>query len=411
MASAFLVMPPMLLAFDKGRGAFAASPQETAKNQTPSDRKSPAKAILAATVIVIACIGATRLSWEEDLRRFRQAGNPALSLQEDLAKVLSLRLQPLAVQIPLDDDLPQRWNAVANTLKEEGFRLPHWASMDKGLASSILDRGWRPNVLRLAEAEGLDPSTLEPLLTTLQASIADPLNASRSLSALLDPKSEDRAGLDGEKPILTLPVRLSDDAQDRLAPTLESNGARLIGTRPLFRALKTTARHSMQEVIVVAMVCILGVAALFGRRWIFLGMALAPMVAGQAGVLGTLGWSGEPLTFLSLIAIPVTLGVSIDTVFNLLNRARHETDAPAKVSRVNAVCAGTTLAGFGGLAFSSYKALQGLGIAAIGGTAVALLTTQWLLPWLMGRKGKGREQNGRRRRSSPICTDGKVHSR
>jgi len=139
----------------------------------------------------------------------------------------------------------------------------------------------------------------------------------------------------------------------------------------------------MQEVIVVAMLCILGVTALFGRRWIFLAMALAPMAAGQAGVLGTLGWSGEPLTFLSLVAIPVALGVSIDTVFNLLNRAAQEADAPAKVSRVNAVCAGTTLAGFGGLAFSSYRGLQGLGIAAIGGTAVALLTTQWLLPWLM----------------------------
>ncbi|MDR1840990.1 MAG: hypothetical protein LBQ86_03600, partial [Holophagales bacterium] len=63
--------------------------------------------------------------------------------------------------------------------------------------------------------------------------------------------------------------------------------------------------------------------------------------------------------------------------------ARHETNAPARVSKVNAVCAGTTLAGFGGLAFSSYKGLQGLGIAAIGGTAIALLTTQWLLPWIL----------------------------
>jgi predicted exporter len=38
---------------------------------------------------------------------------------------------------------------------------------------------------------------------------------------------------------------------------------------------------------------------------------------------------------------------------------------------------------FGGLALSGYKGLQGLGIAAIGGTAVALLTTQWLLPWIL----------------------------
>jgi predicted exporter len=112
-------------------------------------------------------------------------------------------------------------------------------------------------------------------------------------------------------------------------------------------------------------------------------LALIPMAAGQIAVLGTLGWTGEPLTFLSLVAIPVTLGVSVDTVFNLLNRARIEINAPAKVARVNAVCAGTTVAGFGGLAVSGYKGLQGLGIAAIGGTAVALLTTQWLLPWIL----------------------------
>jgi predicted exporter len=93
--------------------------------------------------------------------------------------------------------------------------------------------------------------------------------------------------------------------------------------------------------------------------------------------------AGEPLTFLSLVAIPITLGVSVDVAMNLLHRARLEPQAAAKVARVNAVCAGTTLAGFGGLAFSSYRGLRGLGLAAIGGTAVALLVTQWLLPWLI----------------------------
>jgi len=53
------------------------------------------------------------------------------------------------------------------------------------------------------------------------------------------------------------------------------------------------------------------------------------------------------------------------------------------VARVNAVCAGTTLAGFGGLAFSGYRALRGVGIACLGGVALALLLTQWLLPVLL----------------------------
>ncbi|HZU53329.1 MAG TPA: hypothetical protein VFF77_05510, partial [Holophagaceae bacterium] len=52
---------------------------------------------------------------------------------------------------------------------------------------------------------------------------------------------------------------------------------------------------------------------------------------------------------------------------------------------VNAVCAGTTLAGFGGLAFSSYRALRGVGIACLGGVALALLLTQWLLPVMLKR--------------------------
>jgi predicted RND superfamily exporter protein len=164
---------------------------------------------------------------------------------------------------------------------------------------------------------------------------------------------------------------------------LEDTGARLVGTRPLFKALKSVAKESLLKVILVAMVVIVSIIAFFGRRWLFLLLAVIPMAAGQIAVLGTLGWTGEPLTFLSLVAIPVTLGVSVDTVFNLLNRARHEINAPAKVARVNAVCAGTTVASFGGLALSGYKGLQGLGIGAIGGTAVALLTTQWLLPWIL----------------------------
>jgi predicted exporter len=55
------------------------------------------------------------------------------------------------------------------------------------------------------------------------------------------------------------------------------------------------------------------------------------------------------------------------------------------VARVNAVCAGTTLAGFGGLAFSGYRGLRGLGLASLGGVALALLVTQWILPWVLER--------------------------
>ena len=165
----------------------------------------------------------------------------------------------------------------------------------------------------------------------------------------------------------------------------------MVGTRPLFRAIKTVARDALKDVVLLAFAAVLGVVALFGRRLRFVLFALVPLVASQIGVLGLLGWTGEPLTFLSLVAIPISLGVSVDTALNLLHRARLEPSASAKVARVNAVCAGTTLAGFGGLVFSGYRGLRGLGLACLGGTALALLVTQWLLPWMLEKWPLGRE--------------------
>jgi hypothetical protein len=183
----------------------------------------------------------------------------------------------------------------------------------------------------------------------------------------------------------TLPLRLGDAAQERIQGEVERAGARMVGTRPLFRAIKEVARDALRQVILLALAAVLAVVALFGRRPRFVLLALVPLAASQVGVLGILGWTGEPLTFLSLVAIPIALGVSVDTAMNLLHRARHEPRAAARVARVNAVCAGTTLAGFGGLVFSGYRGLRGLGLASLGGVALALLVTQWVLPWLLER--------------------------
>jgi len=410
MASTFLLMPPMLLAFDHGKGTFAlaaAKPKRLETHGKLRHRASSRKAILVVALIAFAALGIFRLKWEEDLRKFRQDGNPALELQENLANVLGAGIQPLALQIALVGQRPvsERWNNIVDLMGDEGIPLPRWESIDKNLAYWLGKESWVNTALGLAEREGLDPAALKKPLSALNNSISNPDAAPRSLADLLVPPRaniaydsmdslEEERESEARNPMISIPIRLSEQAQDKLEAAFEDNGARLVGTRPLFKALKAVAKESLLEVIIIATAAILAVVALFGRRWLFVGLALAPVVAGQIGVLGTLGWTGQPLTFLSLVAIPVTLGVSVDTVFNLLNRARYETHAPEKVSRVNAVCAGTTLAGFGGLAFSAYKGLQGLGIAAIGGTALALLATQWLLPWILRkapllRRGQG----------------------
>jgi hypothetical protein len=399
MAASFLVMPALLMALDRGKGAFG--PTGPAPGAPRRIRLwKPASALV---LLALSAWGIHRLRWEEDLRRFRQQGNPALSLQETLSHALGAGLQPLAVQIPLDDpgDLPRTWNRIVQPLRREGLPMPEWQVLSPGLTRILASETWYHTALEEAAAAGLDPVALERPLAALRASISDPLNVPRSLQALTPPIKSPvqrtpfhlfgwhaRPRVAQETPAadtFTLPLRLSEAAQERIQNEVEEAGARMVGTRPLFRAIKAVARDALRQVILLALVAVLAVVAIFGRRPRFLVLALLPLAASQIGVLGILGWTGEPLTFLSLVAIPIALGVSVDTAMNLLHRARLDPLAAARVARVNAVCAGTTLAGFGGLVFSGYRGLRGLGLASLGGVALALLVTQWILPWILER--------------------------
>ncbi len=404
LVASFLLMPPLLLALDHGQGAFAPSSDAT----PPSPPLARWKPAVAFGLLAIALLGTYRLHWEDDLRRFRMGGNPALILQENLSKVLGSSLQPLALQLPLDnpEQLPQRWNRVAELVRKEGMPLPAWEFSSPELRRVLASDTWRRNTLEAASNAGLDPTALEHPLAALGRSLENPMGVPESLQQLFPPTHKSiakqhwtlagalksRAAPAPEPMAVTIPIRLPEEAQVRLAPLLEAEGARLVGTRPLFAAIKEVARQSTKDCILVAMILVLGMVALFGRSLRFVVLALVPIAAGQIGLLGILAWTGEPFSFLSLMAIPIALGVSVDTALNLLHRARLDTAAAAKVARVNAVCAGTTLAGFGGLIFSGYRGLRSLGLACVGGVAMALLITQWVLPWLLEKWPLKRER-------------------
>ena len=396
LAATFLVMPPMLLWLDGGKGTFAPGPPP------PLPRRRAWTPWAALALLVLALVGAPRTRWEEDLRRFRAQGNPALTLQTRLTKTLGASLQPLALQIPLEDPdrLPARWNKLSPILREAGLPVPDWEAMDPELRHILGSETWRHQVLEAAAKAGLDPAGLEGPLSALASAAADPGEPVRALQALLPRAAQPSEGTrrwtlwdhlhHGRTPAplgpaLTVPIRLDEATLLRLTPEVEAAGGRFVGTQPLFRVVKGIAREAVQQSVLLALVGIFVVIAIFGRSLRFALFALVPLLASQAGALGALGWGGEPLTFLSLMAIPIALGVSVDTAFNLLHRARGEADAPQRVARVNAVCAGTTLAGFGGMVFSGYRGLRGLGLACLGGVALALILTQWLLPVLLER--------------------------
>ncbi len=185
LLASFLLLPPLLLALDKGRGAFAKTPDP----HPVQSRIATWKPILAMGLLAFALIGTYRLRWEEDLRRFRIGGNPALALQEKLGKVLGSSLQPLALQLTLDDasQLPKRWNRVAEQLRKEGVPLPVWEQGAPELRRVLASETWRHRTLDAASSAGLDPSALEHPLAALSRSLEDPLAVPASLQQLFPP--------------------------------------------------------------------------------------------------------------------------------------------------------------------------------------------------------------------------------
>lgn len=368
LAAMFLVMPALLIALDRGGIVHRHKP-------IPSKRPAPRWRFgLGLLVVLLAALGASRLHWQQDLRAFRRAENPAMALQERLAKAAGTGLQFLALHLDLKDPqaVPSNWNRAAAQIQQEGLPFPDWPTPSPELRALVGSAAWRDEALHCAASLGLASDIIQRRLQALATGIQEPLLALGTFSI-------------ADSTALQIPLRLPEEAQDRVQAGLGGHGAMLVGTRPMGMALKDLAKAGLWRAAGAALLAMTLVVATFGRRLRFGLFVAMPILASLAGSLGALGWADVPLGFLSLGALPIAMGVGADLTLNMLHRARLDASAPANLGRVSAVCAGTTLAGFGGLLFCGHAGLRSLGLAAFGGTALALLTVQWILPPLLQR--------------------------
>lgn len=112
-------------------------------------------------------------------------------------------------------------------------------------------------------------------------------------------------------------------------------------------------------------------------------VAFAAIVTGGICVL-----TGLPLNFANIIALPLLVGVCVDSGIHIVYRMRTEPPAggdPLRTSTSRAVvaCALTTVASFGNLAFSSHYGMSSLGQLLTIGMVMSLIGALAMLPALM----------------------------
>ncbi len=177
---------------------------------------------------------------------------------------------------------------------------------------------------------------------------------------------------------------------------LGERGIFLSGWELLGLALAEHVRGRLWPVMGL-MVGLVGLALwLTFRRWLEVALGflcLGFSVTGLGAIMGLMGWSWN---LLNLMALPLLLGAGVDYGLHVMHALRRTGgdvgEARATVGRALMLCAATTVAGFGSLAWASNAGMASLGRVCAAGVAVTYLVAVYLLPtwWLrLGGVGGG----------------------
>lgn len=112
-------------------------------------------------------------------------------------------------------------------------------------------------------------------------------------------------------------------------------------------------------------------------------LATASVLVGVLMLLGLLPLCGSSLNLANFFAIPMLLGLGIDSAIHVLHRWQSDHTRMRPTMRAVAFTAITTAIGFGALIFAQHRGLQSLGLAMLLGSLTCLFASNVLLPMFL----------------------------
>ncbi len=115
-------------------------------------------------------------------------------------------------------------------------------------------------------------------------------------------------------------------------------------------------------------------------------LALSPLVLGAVAMLGIMGALRHPFNIMSIIVLPLLIGIGVDNGVHILHRYRIEGDEfPLILSSVGKalfMTTFTTMVAFGSLMFARWRAFVGMGLLLFVGIGSIYLVTITFVPSL-----------------------------
>jgi predicted RND superfamily exporter protein len=175
----------------------------------------------------------------------------------------------------------------------------------------------------------------------------------------------------------------------RFTDDLEEMSDRGTGMPLVFRALVEIIGRDGRNAALLTLVVVFVLLTVDFRKPGHALMAMIPLMAGMAWMVGLMHLVGRQLDVMNVMALPLILGIGIDNGVHIIHRWRRE--GPGAVSTVFSstgkailLTSLTTMLAFGSMSFSIWRGYGSLGVALVLGVGACFLTTVVFLSGIIG---------------------------
>ncbi len=169
------------------------------------------------------------------------------------------------------------------------------------------------------------------------------------------------------------------------------------GMPAFFKRLITISAEKGRLALGIAAVIIFIMLFLIFRKLSYVIIALLPTILAYLFAFGTMGWINMPLSIVSVMVIPLIMGIGIDDGIHLLHR--YQVEGPgsqpiviASTGKAISLTTATTVLGFGSLIFAKYQGMGHMGWLTVFGIGWAFVISVFLIPALL-KIMEGRKQS------------------
>jgi hypothetical protein len=370
-------------------------------------------AVLAASgaVTVIAIIFACRVGFEVDANKLRPKDNPALEVQTKIASIFSSPAPEIIITAQGSDleqllILSERATAILTARSEieavegPGSFLPSAKKQGENIERArTLGLDKTIEVFREdLEEVGFRQEPFEPFIHSLERfsdGRIEPITyegISDSVAGDMVKKYISRIDDTWYVSIFAYPrggLWVKDIDRDLVGEIRNlSPGISVASITMVISQLKKIISRDFTVATILALVGVLIVLSIQFRSLKGVLFCIISLGVGILWMLGCMGLFGISLNFANIVVIPMVIGLGIDSNTHLYHRYRENPEegiigAMSFTGRAVVISTLTSLAGFGSLIFSRYSGLKSIGILAVMGLALCLVTAIFLLPSLI----------------------------